>query len=413
MPESYEFEPAVSRDRKFRFHALPAGIWALGFVSLFMDISSEMIHSLLPVFLVSVLGAGALSVGIIEGMAEATASIARIFSGTLSDWLGRRKALTFAGYGLSALTKPLFALAPSIGWVFAVRFVDRIGKGMRGAPRDALIGDILPTHLRGAGYGLRQSLDTVGAIAGPLFATALMAVTDDDFRAVFWFTVIPALASVAILWLGVREPERANPAQALRFPLHPAELVRLGGGFWTVLALAAGLTLARFSEAFLLLRADSVGLQAALIPLVLVAMNVVYSVSAYPVGVLSDAIGRFSLLMAGCVALVLADLALAFSSTVWHVIGGALLWGLHMGMTQGLLSAIIADTVPAELRGTAFGVFHFITGLVLLLASVLAGLLWSILGPAAPFLTGAAFTLLAIFGFAYRHRRRRATALDR
>lgn len=394
----------TTQNRKARFHALPGGIWALGFVSLFMDISSEMIHSLLPVFLVTVMGAGALSVGIIEGVAEATASISRIFSGTLSDWLGRRKALVLMGYGLSALTKPLFALAPSVGWVFAARFADRIGKGIRGAPRDALIGDILPLPLRGAGYGLRQSLDTVGAFAGPLLATALMAATDDNFRAVFWFTVVPALIAVTILWAGVREPERVHRSNQVRFPLHPAELYRLGSGFWWVLALAAGLTLARFSEAFLLLRADSVGLSVTLIPLVLVVMNVVYSVAAYPIGVLSDAFGRVNLLIAGCGVLVLADLVLALSTAVWQVMGGAMLWGLHMGMTQGLLAAIIADTVPAELRGTAFGVFHFVTGLVLLLASVLAGLLWSVVGPSATFLAGAGFTLLATLGFAYRYR---------
>lgn len=394
----------TTQNRKARFHALPGGIWALGFVSLFMDISSEMIHSLLPVFLVTVMGAGALSVGIIEGVAEATASISRIFSGTLSDWLGRRKALVLMGYGLSALTKPLFALAPSVGWVFAARFADRIGKGIRGAPRDALIGDILPLPLRGAGYGLRQSLDTVGAFAGPLLATVLMAATGDNFRAVFWFTVVPALIAVTILWAGVREPERVHRSNQVRFPLHPAELYRLGSGFWWVLALAAGLTLARFSEAFLLLRADSVGLSVTLIPLVLVVMNVVYSVAAYPIGVLSDAFGRVNLLIAGCGVLVLADLVLALSTAVWQVMGGAMLWGLHMGMTQGLLAAIIADTVPAELRGTAFGVFHFVTGLVLLLASVLAGLLWSVVGPSATFLAGAGFTLLATLGFAYRYR---------
>lgn len=401
-----EPEPATTPNRKARFHALPGGIWALGFVSLFMDISSEMIHSLLPVFLVTAMGAGALSVGIIEGVAEATASISRIFSGTLSDWLGRRKALVLMGYGLSALTKPLFALAPSVGWVFTARFADRIGKGIRGAPRDALIGDILPLHLRGAGYGLRQSLDTVGAFAGPLLATALMAATDDNFRAVFWFTVVPALIAVTILWAGVREPERVHRLNRERFPLHPAELSRLGSGFWWVLVLAAGLTLARFSEAFLLLRADSIGLSVTLIPLVLVAMNLVYSVAAYPVGVLSDAFGRVNLLIAGCGVLVLADLVLAISTAVWQVMGGAMLWGLHMGMTQGLLATIIADTVPAELRGTAFGVFHFVTGLVLLLASVLAGLLWSAVGPSATFLAGAGFTLLATFGFVYRYRRR-------
>ena len=190
--------------------AIPRGVWALGFVSLFMDVSSEMIHALLPVFLVTVLGASVTAVGLLEGTAEAIASITKVFSGTVSDWLGKRKLLTVLGYGLAAITKPLFAIAPSAGWVFAARGLDRIGKGIRGAPRDALIAELTPAPIRGAAFGLRQTLDTVGAFAGPLLAIVLMAATNDAFRTVFWLAVIPAVVSVVVLVLFVREPERPS-----------------------------------------------------------------------------------------------------------------------------------------------------------------------------------------------------------
>jgi MFS family permease len=271
---------------------LPRGIWALGLVSMFMDISSEMIHSLLPVFLVTILGASAVTVGLIEGIGEATASISKLFSGWLSDRLGKRKALTVIGYGLGALSKPLFALAPTPSWVLVARFSDRIGKGIRGAPRDALVGDLAPAGLRGAAYGLRQSLDTVGAFAGPLLAMALMALFADDFRLVFWLAVVPGLIAVAILVLGVREPAQARPLAEARVPIRWSELGRLGRLFWGVVAVGAVLTLARFSEAFLILRAEDTGLSLALIPLVLVVMNVVYAASAYPMGALSDRYDR-------------------------------------------------------------------------------------------------------------------------
>ena len=363
-----------------------------------MDTSSELIHSLLPVFLVSVLGASALSVGVIEGIAEATASITKVFSGTLSDYLGKRKLLTVIGYGLAALTKPLFPLAGTVGWVFAARFIDRIGKGVRDAPRDALVGDIAPAHLRGACYGLRQSLDTVGAFAGPLLAVALMALFANDFRAVFWIAVIPAFIALAILVFGVKEPETVRAKGRPRSPIRLSELRRIGAAYWGLVLIAAILSLARFSEAFLLLRADNVGLPIALVPLVMVVMNVAYAGSAYPAGVLSDRIDRHGVLVAGLVLLIAADLALALATGVWAVMGGVVLWGLHMGLTQGLLSAMVADVAPAEIRGTAFGVFHMVSGIMLLAASLIAGLLWDQVGPSATFFAGIGFTAIALAG---------------
>jgi MFS family permease len=385
--------------------AIPVGIWALGFVSLFMDASSELIHSLLPVFLVSVLGASALSVGVIEGIAEATASITKVFSGTLSDYLGKRKVLTVIGYGLAAVTKPMFPLAGSVGWIFAARFIDRIGKGVRDAPRDALVGDIAPAHLRGACYGLRQSLDTVGAFAGPLLAVALMALFANDIRAVFWVAVIPAFIALAILVFGVKEPGTVRAKGRPRSPIHLSDLRRIGAAYWGLVLIAAVLSLARFSEAFLLLRAENVGLPIALVPLVMVVMNVAYAGSAYPAGVLSDRIDRRGVLMVGLVLLIAADLALGLATGIWPLMGGVVLWGLHMGLTQGLLAAMVADVAPAEIRGTAFGVFHMLTGIMLLAASLIAGLLWDRVGPAATFFAGIGFSVVALVGLiAVRNR---------
>lgn len=386
--------------RRATWRAIPGSIWALGFVSMFMDISSEMIHSLLPVFLVSVLGAGPLAVGIIEGVAEATASITRIFSGVLSDYLGKRKLLVSIGYGMAAITKPLFPLAASMGWVLTARFVDRIGKGIRGAPRDALVGDLAPPALRGACYGLRQSLDTVGAFVGPMLAAVLMAATADDFRLVFWVAAVPAFVAVALLVVGVHEPAAARPPGEARAPLRASEVWQLGAPYWWLVLIASVLTLARFSEAFLLLRAQSVGLAVALIPLVLAVMNVVYALSAYPAGYLSDRMDRRTLVALGALVLIASDLALARATGVGHALLGAVLWGLHMGLTQGLLAALVTDTAPARLRGTAFGILNLAGGAAMLIASVLAGWLWSRYGPPATFYAGAAFTFAALGGLA-------------
>jgi MFS family permease len=369
----------------------------LGFVSLFMDTSSEMIHALLPVYLVSVLGSSTLMVGIIEGIAEATASTTKIFSGALSDYLGRRKMVAALGYGLAAVTKPAFPLAGSVGWLMAARFIDRVGKGIRGAPRDALVADLSPPELRGASFGLRQSLDTIGAFLGPLLAILLMWVTADDFRTVFWVAVLPAFLSFGLIAFAVRDPPHSHETRA-RSPLSRNELAKLGRDYWLVVVVACVFTLARFSEAFLILRAQSVGLAIALVPGVLVVMNLVYAAVAAPIGLLSDNLGRIGLLVGGFTVLILADLVLGFASDIATVALGVALWGLHMGLTQGLLAALVADTAPIKLRGTAFGMFNLATGLALLVASVLAGALWDRLGPQATFLAGAAFTLLALIG---------------
>jgi MFS family permease len=379
---------------------IPAGIWALGFVSLLMDVSSEMIHSLLPVFMVTVLGASALAVGFIEGAAEATALIVKIFSGALSDYLGRRKWLAVAGYALGALTKPVFALAPSVGWVLAARLADRIGKGIRGAPRDALVADLAPPAIRGAAFGLRQSLDTVGAFVGPLLAVALMLAWANDFRAVFWVAVIPGLAAVALLVFGVREPQRHADGAPRVNPIRIDNLRRLGRGYRWVVALGALFTLARFSEAFLVLRAQQGGMPVAWVPLVMVAMNVVYSLSAYPFGRLSDRVSHAKLLAAGLAVLIAADLVLAYGNHWTIVLAGVLLWGLHMGMTQGLLATMVADTAPEDLRGTAFGFFNLVSGIAMLAASVLAGLLWDALGASFTFYAGAGFCVLTLAALA-------------
>jgi MFS family permease len=397
----------------FRWREIPGSVWALGLVSLFMDSSSELIHALLPLYLVGVLGASTLTVGIIEGIAEATASVTKVFSGALSDYLGQRKWLTALGYGLAAASKPIFPLAPSIAWVAGARFIDRVGKGIRGAPRDALIADLTPANLRGTAYGLRQSLDTVGAVLGPALAIAFMALFANRFTTVFWIAVIPAFIAVAIIVLFVREPKRAARARAMRSPLSRAELARLDIGYWIVVGVAAIFTLARFSEAFLLLRAQSVGMPVVLVPTVMVVMNIVYAATSWPAGALSDSIGRYRLLVVGFALLIVADLVLALGGGVAAVMIGVAIWGLHMGLTQGLLSALVADTAPAALRGTAFGVFNMVSGLAMLLASVIAGGLWDAIGPDGTFLAGAVFTAIALVVLPFAHRARIAARNNR
>ena len=387
---------ASSTRSLFRWREIPGSIWALGLVSLFMDVSSEMIHALLPLYLVTVLGTSTLTVGIIEGIAEATASITKIFSGALSDYLGKRKWLAAFGYGLAAVTKPVFPLASGIGWLTAARFVDRVGKGIRGAPRDALIADLTPADLRGTAFGLRQSLDTIGAVLGPLLAIVCMAAFANNFTTVFWIAVIPAFVSVAIIVFGVHEPERPPGLRTALAPFSRSELARLNTTYWLVVGVAAIFTLARFSEAFLLLRAQSVGLPLAIVPAVMIVMNIVYTLSAWPAGALSDQIGRYGLLTIGFALLILADLVLALGGSVVMVMIGVALWGLHMGLTQGLLSALVADTAPAELRGTAFGVFNLVSGIATLAASIVAGALWDGIGPNGTFLAGALFTAIAL-----------------
>jgi MFS family permease len=374
---------------------VPATVWALGAVSLLMDLSSELVHSLLPIFMVTVLGASMLAVGVVEGIAEATASIVKLFSGAISDRLGRRKPIVVIGYGLAALSKPLFPLAGSVPLVLAARFMDRIGKGIRGAPRDALIADITPEGVRGSAYGLRQALDTVGAVLGPLAAIGLMVLLASDVRAVLWWAVLPAIAAVVVLVLFVKEPQGARtPIEKLSFKAFH----QLGGRTWAIVALGAMLTLARFSEAFLVLRAQDLGVALAMVPIVLVVMNIAYTAIAYPAGIAADAGHRNALLVGGLAALIVSDVLMASSSSLALFFTAIILWGVHMGLTQGLLSTLVADAAPAQLRGTAFGVFHLVSGVALLAASLIAGALWDNFGAAWTFYAGAAFTGVALAG---------------
>jgi MFS family permease len=375
---------------------IPRSIWALGFVSLFMDMSSEMIHALLPLYMVTVLGTSVLTVGIIEGIAEATASITKIFSGVISDWLGKRKLLAVIGYGLAAFTKPVFPMASSVGWIVTARFVDRIGKGIRGAPRDALVADLAPPELRGASFGLRQSMDTVGAFIGPLLAMGLMLLWANDFRMVFWVAVIPAFISFALMAFAVEEPAQRSDTKKSKLTFRDG--ARLPAAFWVVVAGAGVLTLARFSEAFLILRAQNVGLSLALAPLILVVMNIVYAFAATPAGIIADKLGRSGILLGGIGCLIGADVVLAFASNIRAALAGVVLWGLHMGFSQGLLATMVADVAPADLRGTAFGFFNFVVGIAMLIASVVAGGLWDWYGPQATFLAGAGFAAVALVG---------------
>ena len=380
---------------------IPAGVWILGFVSMLMDISSEMIHSLLPMFMVTVLGTSAFTVGLIEGMAESTALIVKMFSGALSDYLGKRKGLAVLGYSLGAFTKPVFAMASGIGLVITARFLDRVGKGIRGAPRDALVADITPEPIRGAAFGLRQSLDTVGAFLGPLLAVGLMLLWANDFRAAFWFAVVPGMLAVVLLLFGIREPDSTHGQQRAN-PIQRENLRRLGKAYWWVVAIGAVFTLARFSEAFLVLRAQQSGVVMALVPLVMVAMNLVYAGTAYPFGALSDRMRHTTLLSWGLVVLIAADLVLASGNQWSTTLVGVALWGIHMGMTQGLLATMVADTAPAELRGTAYGLFNLISGLALMVSSGVAGWLWDRHGAAATFYGGAAFAALTLVGLVVR-----------
>ena len=393
MPDS-PGQPATALTDSRR---LPAAIWALGFVSLLMDISSEMIHSLLPVFMVTVLGTSMWAVGLTEGAAEATALIVKVFSGVLSDYWGKRKPLAVLGYGLGAASKPLFALASTTGMVLAARLIDRVGKGIRGAPRDALVADLAPPGMRGAAFGLRQSLDTVGAFIGPLLAMGLMLLWANDFRAIFWVAMVPGFMAVALLLFGVQEPAPAGPLSAVRpNPISRDNLRRLSSAYWRVVLIGALFTLARFSEAFLVLRALQGGMPVAYTPLVLIGMNVVYALGAYPFGKLSDSVNHTALLAWGLVVLIAADAVLAYSSHWSWVAAGIALWGLHMAMTQGLLATMVAKVAPPDLRGTAFGFFNLMSGLALLLASTVAGVLWDQLGAPATFVTGAVFSLAAL-----------------
>ena len=375
---------------------IPRTVWALGFVSMFMDISSETIHALLPLFLTGTLGVSVAMVGLIDGVAESTASIAKLFSGYVSDRIGKRKPLILIGYGLGALTKPLFALAGSASLVIAARFADRIGKGLRGAPRDALVADVTPIEIRGRAFGLRQSLDTAGALIGPLVAIGLMFVFANNIRSVFWIATIPAIIAVLLVLLFVSEPQSPKPTSAARSPIAFADLKRLPRAFWLLTMVGSIFTLARFSEAFLILKASAEGLPLALAPVVLVVMNAVYVIGAYPAGAMADRFAARTLLSIGMACLIMADLALALLPSLTGAFIGIALWGAHMALTQGLLTKLVADNAPPELRGSAYGFFNFGTGIALLFASLIAGIVWDRFGAETTFLVGAGFAVVAL-----------------
>jgi MFS family permease len=384
-------------------HKIPRDIWALGFVSMLMDISSESIHGLLPIYLVSVLGASLTAVGLLEGVGESAVLLVKVFSGPFSDWLGNRKSLAVLGYSMAAISKPLFAIANSVPIVFSARIFDRIGKGIRGAPRDALIADLAPEGARGQAFGLRQSLDTVGAVLGPVIAIVLMSFSGNSYRTVFWFAAIPAFVSVIVLLVGVR-PDKATGLSGRHKRLHLSDLKTFRNSFYWVAIAGALFQLARFSEAFLILRAKDSGLKFGLAPAVLIVMNIVYALSSYPLGRLSDRVPRARLLIAGLLVLCLSDLALAFGNNLFTIFLGVALWGLHMGLSQGTLAAMVADTCPPDRRGTAYGIFNLFSAIALLLASVIAGALWDNFGAQATFLAGAGFSALSLLAFLFINR---------
>jgi MFS family permease len=371
-------------------------VWVLGIVSMCMDLSSELVHSLLPIYMATALGASVFVIGIIEGAAEALALIVKLFSGVISDLFRKRKPLVLLGYGLAAVSKFAFPLASTLGWIVAARFADRVGKGIRGSPRDALIADITPAEARGRSFGLRQALDTVGAVGGPLMAMGAMAYFLGNFHAAFWIAVVPAMLAVLLIIVGVDEPAQPKAAEGERAPLRLADVRRLPRSYVFVVGIAGVLTLARFSEAFLVLRAQNVGFSDALVPLVMVVMSAVYALTSYPAGAAADRGQGPRLLSFGLLALVAADVVLAHADGRLMMLGGAALWGLHMGLTQGLLSALVAAAAPADLRGTAFGVFNLASGIAMLAASALAGALWQFAGPAATFWAGAALAGISL-----------------
>jgi len=395
-------------------HKIPKSIWALGFVSMFMDVSTEMIHSLLPIYLVSILGVSAIAVGMIEGIAESTSLLIRIFSGTLSDYLGKRKLIATIGYGIAAATKPLFAIATSLNVIMAARFVDRLGKGIRGAPRDALIGDLSPLSIRGACFGLRQSLDNVGAIAGPLIAILLMWLFANNIKAVFWAATIPAFVSFFIILVVVKEPKKEHHYnQEEQKPFNIKDVAKLHSSFWWVIVIAVVISFARMSEAFLVLKAQDAGFELMYIPLVLVIMNLIYASTSYPAGKLSDKIDRMHLLSLGTLILLISDLLLAYATTHIHTMLGVALWGLHMGVTQGIFAALIVDKTPAHLYGTAFGIFNFLCGLAILFGNIIAGWIWSVHGAQLTFLFSSSLVglmFLIILINEYRHRKNKPIA---
>jgi MFS family permease len=373
---------------------LPRNVWILGFVSLLMDLSSEIYHALLPAFITIVLGLPATALGAIDGIAEATANFAKLLSGRFSDRSLKRKPWIVAGYGLAALSKPLFPLAANAPALMVARFADRIGKGIRGSPRDAMVADEAAPEIRGRAFGLRQALDTVGALLAPLVAIGLMLLLADNIRAVYWIAIVPAAASFLLAWLALREPEQ-HRAPLKKSPFF-AGFRHLDRATRRLLAVGFLFGLARFSEGFLILKGIDVGLSEAWSPVTLALFNLAYVALAYPAGALSDRMSPRSILMAGMAVLIAGNLVLAKSDSLAGLVLGVGLWGAHMALTQGIFARMIADSAPEKLRATSFGAFWFVTGIAGLLASLGAGLMWDREGPSATFFTSAAVAAVAL-----------------
>ena len=382
---------------------IPKNVWALGIVSLLMDLSSEMILSILPIFLVTGLGVSVLTLGLIEGFAEGAASIIKAFSGMLSDYLKKRKILIVIGYGLSTLTKPFFALASTATWIFTARFVDRLGKGIRGAPRDSLIADSTSTKIRGTAYSLRQSLDTLGALLGPIIAIIILYLTTNNFRFVLWFAVIPAVLCIVVLIFGVKETTLKKNVLKKKSYFLFKNFSKITPVIWLFFLTVFILNLGHFSEAFLLLRSQEIGLKVSFIPIVFVVMNVAYAIVAVPFGHLADKVGFFIPIVCGFLILVLSNIILALTNGIEWMFAGIIFWGIHLGMTQGLLLAMVAQLSPLELRGTSFGLFHAITGVALLIASLIAGYLWQYYNSGLIFIVSAIITSVGITFFILWH----------
>lgn len=381
------------------FRRLPPTVWALGWVSFFTDVSTEIVYPLLPVFLTVTLGASMAFVGLVEGIAESTASLLKIASGWWSDRVKRRKPLMVAGYGLSALTRPMVALALT-GWhVLGARFIDRVGKGIRSAPRDALLAASVPPEQRGAAFGVQRMMDHAGAVVGPLIAWILLQWFTTDYRLLFWIATVPMIGALGMLIFRAKEP--AAPVAVVEASKIPFTATP---GFKSYLGAVVLFTLGNSSDAFLLLRAQSVGIPASSLPLLWMALHVVKSASSYPAGLLSDRIGRRGLILGGWCVYALVYLGFGFASQAWHIWALFLAYGSFYGMTESSERALVADFYPDALRGRAYGSFHFVTGIASLPASLLMGWLWSVFGPAVAFTTGAFFALAAAiwFGFVVR-----------
>nr|WP_200892490.1 MFS transporter [Aliterella atlantica] len=380
---------------------LPRQVWVLGWVSLLMDIGSKMIQSVLPLFLVSMLGASLVTVGAIEGIAEVTAAGLKVGSGLISDRGGQhRKWSAVLGYGFSALMIPLYPIATSPGWILAARMGDRMGKGIRVAPRNALVADATPEHQRGAAYGLRYTLDTIGALLGPIVATILLAVSRQNTRLVFWAAMIPAFLAVGLLIWGIQAPPFAQPSSKSKASgLRWQSLQQLGVNYWHLVVVVCLFNLGNSSDAFLLLKAKDVGISFTAVPLVLTAIHAGSAVSAYPAGWLSDRLSRRNVFLVGLglFALTYGGLAIARQPwQVWLLLG---LYGLYQGITQGVLLAMVAATITPMSRGTAFSFLSLVAGFSLLLASLLAGWLWQQIGSWAAFGLGSASAIAAILYF--------------